>query len=569
MSNIVNELPLAIPAVKTTDYIMGSRTGSSTNDVKISMKSIQDLVIEASSILINTKADFAMVSNINNTLDTEKPVSVLQQTALNLKSDKLSTFSKTEVLSMVSNVDNTSDSEKPISVLQQTALNLKSDKLNTFSKTEVLDMVSNVDNTSDSEKPVSVLQQTALSLKSDKLSTYSKTETLAAISETRNFTVNSIMPDMTGASGSMSTRDIGDANHRFANVWANDVHVGAASLFVNGKQVISDVSETMTFSTEEDRSINIKTTGIGSTAIISDNQISATAKGGLEFKVPSDTPSKNINFTNQSVGGLISFSSLETIAMNAPVATKDLTVVGNLTVTGTTTQVNTEQLLIADNIVTLNKNQTGTPPTSLVSGIEVERGDELNYRIVFEELSDSFKCGMQGSMQSIATREDSPINGGVVTWDTATFKLVTETKKTSFNKDFGNTSGSVSEGNHLHTGVYEPPITKATGFNLATGTTTGTLALGNHLHTGVYATSAQGTKADAALPSASYTQADVVSKVQGMNFSTAPTIVSKKIVTVTSAIAFPTSPAPSLGDMCYRTDLDELYFHQGLTWIQL
>ena len=51
----------------------------------------------------------------------------------------------------------------------------------------------------------------------------------------------------------------------------------------------------------------------------------------------------------------------------------DLTVTGNLTVSGTTTTVNTTTLDVEDNIITLNKNQTGTPATTLRSGIEVER----------------------------------------------------------------------------------------------------------------------------------------------------------------------------------------------------
>ena len=42
---------------------------------------------------------------------------------------------------------------------------------------------------------------------------------------------------------------------------------------------------------------------------------------------------------------------------------------------------------------------------------------------------------------------------------------------------------------------------------------------------------------------------------------------TKKVVTVSSGAAFPVGP--TLGDMCYRTDLDELYFYQGSTWIQI
>jgi len=136
--------------------------------------------------------------------------------------------------------------------------------------------------------------------------------------------------------------------------------------------------------------------------------------------------------------------------------------------------------LIEDNLITLNSNQTGTPATTLTAGIDVERGDENNYRFLFEELTDTFKIGMVGSLQAVATREDTPTAGGVATWDDTTKKFVTS----NFTLD-----------------------------------------------------------------------------------SSGLTVQSKKVVTVTSGTAMPGSP--TLGDMTYREDLDELYFYQGATWIQI
>ena len=66
--------------------------------------------------------------------------------------------------------------------------------------------------------------------------------------------------------------------------------------------------------------------------------------------------------------------------------TGDLTVSGDLTVEGTTTSIDTVNLEIEDNVVLLNSNQTGTPPTTLRSGIEVERGDADNVKVQFNEL---------------------------------------------------------------------------------------------------------------------------------------------------------------------------------------
>ncbi len=59
---------------------------------------------------------------------------------------------------------------------------------------------------------------------------------------------------------------------------------------------------------------------------------------------------------------------------------------GNLTVTGTTTTVNTETINLADNFILLNSNQTGTP--SEHGGIEVERGSSSNVLLYWREDSD-------------------------------------------------------------------------------------------------------------------------------------------------------------------------------------
>jgi len=62
--------------------------------------------------------------------------------------------------------------------------------------------------------------------------------------------------------------------------------------------------------------------------------------------------------------------------------------------------------------------------------------------------------------------------------------------RTAFNKDFGTIAGTVSQGNHLHTGIYEPIIqSKGTAFNRDFGTVAGTACEGNdtrlHTHTNI------------------------------------------------------------------------------------
>lgn len=63
---------------------------------------------------------------------------------------------------------------------------------------------------------------------------------------------------------------------------------------------------------------------------------------------------------------------------------RHLIVTGDLTVQGTTTTVNSEVVNIADNILTLNSDYTGSAPTEN-AGIEIERGTLLNTSILWNE----------------------------------------------------------------------------------------------------------------------------------------------------------------------------------------
>lgn len=65
-----------------------------------------------------------------------------------------------------------------------------------------------------------------------------------------------------------------------------------------------------------------------------------------------------------------------------------VTVAGNLTVSGTTTTVNTETINLADNIILLNSNLAGDAAPSEDAGIEIERGTESNVQFIWDEGSD-------------------------------------------------------------------------------------------------------------------------------------------------------------------------------------
>lgn len=79
--------------------------------------------------------------------------------------------------------------------------------------------------------------------------------------------------------------------------------------------------------------------------------------------------------------GVNSFTTAMTIADDGAV-----TIAGDLTVNGTTTTVNSNTVEIGDNIILLNRDETGTPSQN--AGLEIERGTATNVYLRWNETSD-------------------------------------------------------------------------------------------------------------------------------------------------------------------------------------
>jgi len=66
----------------------------------------------------------------------------------------------------------------------------------------------------------------------------------------------------------------------------------------------------------------------------------------------------------------------------------NVVIAGNLTVNGTTTSINTNEVSIGDNIIVLNSDEAGTP--SQDGGIEIERGTSANSKLFWDESTDKW-----------------------------------------------------------------------------------------------------------------------------------------------------------------------------------
>jgi hypothetical protein len=116
-----------------------------------------------------------------------------------------------------------------------------------------------------------------------------------------------------------------------------------------------------------------------------------------------------IGASNTNVTSNLSLEVFGNAKMN-----NNLEVVGNLSVRGTTTTVESTVVNIADNIIRVNNGAAYN--SAMQAGLEINRGTGYsNYYLVFDEPSQYFKIGQTGSVQAVATRDDSiPVNAVTV-----------------------------------------------------------------------------------------------------------------------------------------------------------
>ena len=194
------------------------------------------------------------------------------------------------------------------------------------------------------------------------------------------------------------TYDLGSSSLQW-----RDIYVGPGSLYVNGQQVVSDNSGTITISADDDQNVSVQTGGSG------DIELDATGTGNIQIKAPMQIQASNA--ISSSDGNAIQFSnSIDVDAIESRSADTNLvltgngtgnvtvndalTVTGNLTVSGTTTTVNSETISLADNIIALNSNFTSGSPTE-DTGISVTRGGSASKTLLWDETNDKWSVGSE------------------------------------------------------------------------------------------------------------------------------------------------------------------------------
>lgn len=141
-----------------------------------------------------------------------------------------------------------------------------------------------------------------------------------------------------------------------------------------------------------------------------------------------NTTATTVNFAGAATTVSIGAATGTTTVNNA------LTVAGDLTVSGTTTTVNTETINLADNVITLNSNEAGTPTQN--AGIEVERGTSTNVALQWNETSDVWEFTVDGTnyIPVVGTTSTQTLTNKTLTSPTLTTPTLGVASATSVNK---------------------------------------------------------------------------------------------------------------------------------------
>jgi len=129
---------------------------------------------------------------------------------------------------------------------------------------------------------------------------------------------------------------------------------------------------------------------------LSEQVLKTDGSGNIGFGTVS-TSDVNVSVANLQarLGEISTATTMGTGASADFTFASDVVVTGDLTVNGTTTTVNSETVEIADNILTLNSNVTGSPTEN--AGIEIERGTSTNVTVRWNESTDRWEFTNNGT----------------------------------------------------------------------------------------------------------------------------------------------------------------------------
>ena len=408
----------------------------------------------------------------------------------------------------------------------------------------------------------------------------------AGLTLTGNATARNIIPaaDVTYALGSATAQ------------W-KDLYVGPGTIYVNGSPVLSTSNGVVQLGGSTNQDVNLAATGTGTLSIGAATVTGdITIQSGKQIKTDNittqvllanavnmqghlivglATPTGNNHAATKSYVdtaiGAISTSAISkgdsnvtvtdtgtgivTVTVDGSTAlTVDaggVVVSGNFTVNGTTTTVNSNTVAVADNIITLNSDWTGSPTQN--AGIEVNRGSSANTQIRWNEGSGIWTFTNDGSTYlPIATSTTDLAEGSNLYFTTGRART-SLSATTATGVSYNSSTGIISLGSIPNSALSNNAIT-INGTSVALG---GTRTLGSdditEGSTNLYFTNARARSAHSVTGTGlSYSSSTGVISSNATSANTASTVVARDASgnftagTITAALSGNASTATTL-----------------------
>lgn len=159
----------------------------------------------------------------------------------------------------------------------------------------------------------------------------------------------------------------------------------------------------------------------------------------------------NVVLSTNSTGLIVSNGQL---LSTGNVEFNNLAITGNLTVSGTTTYINTNQLEIGDNIISLNSDLPANTTPTEDAGISINRGNASNVSILWDETNDNWTFNNQpvSNVNSIVIANSFTVaaNGNIGVRNLEPIYPISSTGMCDFNAIF---NGRVVDSINENTGV--------------------------------------------------------------------------------------------------------------------
>lgn len=252
--------------------------------------------------------------------------------------------------------------------------------------------------------------------------------------------LSNISQDIIPAQG--STINIGSAEKPIKAIFTDEAHISSNTLYIDGVPVMNSTGETINVHADNNQNISVSTTGTGGAKVVSEaiTEIIASGVGGI------------INIKSTGQGGQINLTSVAGVNINAPLinasgvslTVEELTILGKLIVSGTLTQVDSENLSVRDNIIEINKQDGGQGVLLGRAGFKINRGDLEDVYMIYEESSNCFKMGTLSALQKIVTEDvfNEKIAASQIPFDKGTTTLTSTNIESAIKEVFQSAANS-------------------------------------------------------------------------------------------------------------------------------